>query len=173
MAELQENPFVVEERREPLRLMLESSNKLALATASLDDQVTAIYTMNVLMAAGAVSGADQETAPFATMWELGRFIQNLYGENEAPDIEVGEVACGHAECNLHHQREAAITEAALRGDGDALIGVCKSAMREAAKSGDPYPEREVMKLYASTLLNVCLAFTRLANGEEDHDPTNN
>lgn len=172
MAELPENPFVVDDNREALRQMLEASNKLALATAPLDEQVTGLYTMNVLIAATQVANTGPETGIFACVWELGRFIQKLYGEDMSPDVRVSEVPCGHAECKMHHEREAAISEAALRGDGDALVGVCKSSMREAVQRGEIYPEREVMKLYTSTLINVCLAFSadvRIAEGDPDNN----
>lgn len=172
MAELQENPFVVEERREPFRRMLDEANRQCLATVPLDEQVSAMNMMNVLIAGSGISNADPESAHYASIWELGRFVQKVFGEDTQPDFGDDKTACGHAECELHHQREIAIADAAMRGDGEALIGVCRSVMRAAIADGNPNPERELMKLYVSTLVNICLAYFRETMGSEP-DASNN
>jgi hypothetical protein len=170
--ELQENPFVVDERREPFRRMLDEANRQCLATVPLDEQVSAVNMMNVLIAGSGISNADPETAHFASIWELGRFVQGVFGEQEMPDWGDNRTSCGHAECELHHQREVALADAAVRGDGDALIGVCKAVMRAAVADGNPNPERELMKLYVSTLVNVCLAYFRETMGHEPGGSSN-
>lgn len=173
MAELQENPFVVDERRGPFRRMLDEANRQCLVTVPLDEQVSAMNMMNVLIGGSGISNADPETAHYASMWELGRFIQAVMGEDNQPDFGNDKTTCGHAECELHHQREIAVADAAVRGDGDALIGVCKSVMRAAVANGNPNPERELMKLYISTLVNVCLAYFRDVQESSEADPFNN
>jgi len=156
--ELPPNPYIAEETpRKAYENMVLNLIKLFSMTSRLDEEVTDSYMLLALQFGAAITG-DRLTGFYAAVWEAAHFMNSAAG----PDVvevsyEVGEQTCGHETCKLANEAEATLIEAAIRGEGSAVQGICKAVVTEArrrAATGDenaPDPEVALFMLWAGSL----------------------
>ena len=140
MAELPPNPYFADDtRRETYQHMVLNLIKFYSMTFRLQEELTESYAMLVLQAGAALTG-DQMTGFYAAVWEAAHFINAAAGADvEEVSYENSAPSCDHEHCRIANEAEAALIEAAVRGDGDAVQGICKALVAEARR---PNPERE-------------------------------
>jgi hypothetical protein len=156
--ELPDNPFIADETpRKAYGQMVLSLIKLFSMTVRADEEVTDSYMLLALQYSAAITG-DRLTGFYAAVWEAAHFMNAVTGPDvETVSYETGEQTCGHDSCKLANEAEATLIEAALRGDGDAVKGICtavvKDARRRAAALDENAPEPEIalFMLWAGTL----------------------
>lgn len=165
MPTLPPNPYIAEEiPRKAYAQMVLALIKMYTMTVRTDEEITDSYMLLALQHGAAITG-DSLTAFYAAVWECAHFMNAAGGPDVAEvHYETGEATCGHEHCKLSNEAEATLIEAALRGDGDAVQGICKAVVREARHGtpiddGErPEPEVALFMLWAGTLRRFLNAF---------------
>jgi hypothetical protein len=152
------NPYIAEDvPRKAYGNMVLQLIKMFSMTTRLDSELTDSYMLLALQYSAALTG-DRLTGFYAAVWEAAHFMNAAAG----PDVvevsyEVGEQTCGHETCKLANEAEAALIEAAIRGEGPAVQGICKAVVAESRRrtaTGDenaPEPEVALFMLWAGAL----------------------
>lgn len=135
MSKLPANPYIADEdRRRAYEQMVLSVIKLYSITYHTDADLTDNYALLALQHGEALTG-DSMTAFYAAVWEAAHFMNTVAGPNVADvSFELGESGCDHETCKVSNAAEATLIEAAVRGDGDAVQGICKAVVAEARKN---------------------------------------
>lgn len=165
MAVLPPNPYFADEaRREVYEHMVLNLIKFYSMTVRLEAELTESYAMLVLQAGSALTG-DRMTGFYAAVWEAAHFINAAAGPDvEEVSYENSEPTCAHEHCRVASEAEATLIEAAVRGDGDAVRGICKALVAEARRpdpdrEGDPVdPEVLLFMLWSGSLRKFLNAF---------------
>lgn len=139
MPTLPPNPYIVEDvPRKAYGNMVLSLIKMFSMTWRADEDVTDAYMLLALQYSAAITG-DRLTGFYAAVWECAHFMNAALGpEAETIPIESADPTCEHETCRIANEAEFALIEAAFRGDGDAVQGICKAVVREA-RNPDGYP----------------------------------
>lgn len=133
MPALPANPYITDQEvRDNFQLYIRSMCRLAAFTMSDEATATAQYITLILSRTPAFTN-DLMSGMYAAVWELAGFIQSAYGADSPISVETGESACGHDTCTVNHHAEAALVEAAVRGDGGAIKGICKATVSESRR----------------------------------------
>lgn len=169
MPELPPNPYIAEDvPRKAYGNMVVQLIKMYSMTWRADQEVTDSYMLLALQYGSVITG-DRLTGFYAAVWECAHFMNAAVGPNvDTVEYEIGEPECDHEHCKVANEAEAALIEAALRGDGDAVQGICKAVVREA-RVGElppdatrPDPEVALFMLWTGSLRR----FFRLFSPEE-------
>lgn len=170
MAELPPNPYISEETpRRAYEQMVLQLIKLFDLTRTSDREMTDGYMFLALQHGAALAG-DQLTGFYAAIWEAAHFINAVAGPDaeELPYVRA-EPSCEHESCRVAGEAEFALIEAAFRGDGSAVQGICKAIVREARNpeafkdSTRPHPETALYILWSGALSRF------LDSAQEDPD----
>lgn len=157
MPALPANPYIAEgQQRDDFRTLIRSLLRLTSMTMVSEETVTVDYMVLTLLHAQLFTEGDPVTGHYAAVWEMAALMQETYGADKPIDVKSGTPSCDHDTCKVNHQAEAALIESAIRGDGEAVQGVCAAAVKEgrrlAAQTGDDgYTNEEaVSQLFVAT-----------------------
>lgn len=153
------NPFLEADRAEEMGALINAVvSSASLTWRGNPEMVVPVLFTNANVLSLIYGGDDAAQGMFAVLYEAGRVLPNILGDNVEPNCETPG-------CEADHTLEFSFIEAATRGDMDAVVNVCKAAVKEANRT-EAHPPAALAVVFASVVaLAFSLAMPMRANPE--------